>query len=784
VTTVVSPKEHENGKTQTPKSLVRFNEWGREAQFEAFLAWLPPELHNAPGVQWSQFPAEVMGYCVRTISTSPDASILAMAVASAQGAMTNRTYLAFAGCLNRLFRALRTTGKMEHLSDLHHEQVWQEFVENTKRTNWRKELIAYRSVVTRYFPSYLQRLAPSDRLRMQAYTLPPMPYDVLRSHFPSSRLTKAAQTKRKAQSDILVPLYPVLRQLVCLRKQLAARTFATIRDACHKVEAGEATLPFHFQHTDTIPMVNRTARTISEVELQGKEVTMSFVMWDKPTWVDYHKDRFSYDVLNDARMSKDSYAPELNRFFVQYEGKPQDLLWFGDLVEQRLLQALKDEAPQDAAYQQRQQLARALGFPSGCHGDRPGVLNSGDRWFAVHHSPGDFIFEPESLYRGILLGSAFTMIARSNGSRMSELLQVSANKERRITRTETVMILGDTGLPVLGDDGKPQTKQIKIYLQHLLPKGSKTEEERQLFPLSKECMRLLGEIKAMLEEVHGEVPVVHPSRTSAKYEHLKPERYLFQWAASPDGRVGILSVNEAQVLLRFVLHGLELYTIQGEPIRVSVHLLRHVMATHARQYRHVPPEVIAHFFLHHRLKALTGRDPSPSEWYDYYTEMTEKQRLAVISADLDEQEEMDRALLQRMLSLGDLEQKNADLQAVYDEWHTLHSTALGNCGCPGLCPRGNDRALCLGCGYHVEDPDKLGVALSWRASYTRQAELFDAQGNAVDARQARIKVQQLDDMINVMQMQIREEAAGHYIPVFKVLPSPYRKIEESHEEKH
>jgi len=32
-------------------------------------------------------------------------------------------------------------------------------------------------------------------------------------------------------------------------------------------------------------------------------------------------------------------------------------------------------------------------------------------------------------------------------------------------------------------------------------------------------------------------------------------------------------------------------------------------------------------------------------------------------------------------------------------------------------------------------------------------------------------------MINVMRMQIEEEAAGRYIPVFKVLPSPSRNAE-------
>src|SRR5260221_10985603 len=97
------------------------------------------------------------------------------------------------------------------------------------------------------------------------------------------------------------------------------------------------------------------------------------------------------------------------------------------------------------------------------------------------------VFEPEALYRATLFGAALAMIALSNGSRVSELLQVSWNKERRITRTETVVILGENGLPLLGEDGRPMTKQVKIHLQHLLPKGAKTDEERQLFPLSKEC---------------------------------------------------------------------------------------------------------------------------------------------------------------------------------------------------------------------------------------------------------------------------------------------------------
>ena len=294
---------------------------------------------------------------------------------------------------------------------------------------------------------------------------------------------------------------------------------------------------------------------------------------------------------------------------------------------------------------------------------------------------------------------------------------------------------------------------------------------------------MLGEIKKLLEETYGgNVPVVAPSLGNRKWEHLKAEQYLFQWDTSSDGEQGAISPDEAQTLLRFMLHGLDLYTTQGKPIRVSVHVLRHVMATHARHYRNVPPEAIAYFFLHHRLKELTEREPFHADISEYYTRMTEEQRFALIRADLDEQEELDHVLLQAAPNQRGLEEMNEDLRAVFALWQALHPTAFGYCGCSGLCPRGNDRALCLGCTYLVTDPERLGAVRSWRESYAKQAELLEAQGNFIDARQARIKVQQLDDVINVMHLQLQAEADGSYIPLHKVLPSRHRKGEAHHEE--
>src|SRR5260370_38595513 len=96
--------------------------------------------------------------------------------------------------------------------------------------------------------------------------------------FPTKRIRAEQQIKRKAQSDILVPLYPVLRQLVRFRRQLAQRTLLAIREARCKVEAGEATLPYHFQPHDGITKVNRDARSISEVQRLRRDSTMHFTL--------------------------------------------------------------------------------------------------------------------------------------------------------------------------------------------------------------------------------------------------------------------------------------------------------------------------------------------------------------------------------------------------------------------------------------------------------------------------------------------------------------------------
>src|SRR5258705_2709314 len=104
--------------------MQNFIHWERDRQLEAFFAWLPQELHDAPGVRWTQLPAELMGYCLRALGNSLDATHLALAAGSMPSAMAVYSQYTILKNLNRLLRSLRAGGFIQCLDDLKQEQTW------------------------------------------------------------------------------------------------------------------------------------------------------------------------------------------------------------------------------------------------------------------------------------------------------------------------------------------------------------------------------------------------------------------------------------------------------------------------------------------------------------------------------------------------------------------------------------------------------------------------------------------------------------------------------------
>ena len=719
----------------------------RATHLRLFLAWLPAILHNAPGIEWDQLPSQAMGHLVRTVADHPDATPIALAVGCAMPAMKRNTLVHMSSMLLNLCRRLRARYEMTHISQLQSRALWMRFVNGRQLSAGEVRLLTiYASVAAGHLRTYLETLDERHRLVLEPYAFPPLPARFLERYAQQRATVIAAQARRKEQSDVLTPLLPLLIELAQFRKQAMERLYKVFCRYRDQARAGAIALPYQFQHTDRLFSVTEDAPTIATVSLLEQTLTLNFTLWNREAWVEAHPELYGRCSQWQRKRQVCAYTAEKEISFLQYEGSPEQLLWCGDVLANWPVLT-----PAPSPSEAEETLVRP--WHTVLCLNRPGLLAPPKRssvWFRHAMSTGATLFEPESLYRGTLYAAALATLALTNGSRVSELLQVSA------IRFDTIVV----------DELKqqqPTGRKIGLLVQKLLPKGYTQERDRQLFLVGEMAGRHLREIGQLLEATHdGAIPVVHPTR-STKAEDLRPEPYLFQWEASADGRLGLLSGEDVARLLRFLFHGLTFTTRAGKPIRIVPHLLRHMLATHARTVQNIPAEAVA-YLLHHRV-TLSGSTQALSvpEATAYYSRLPTAQLLALLfEAQSTLSPSHERTYLQAP-SPRTLDRMDEALRQIFEQWSLIGPTALGFCSA-GLCVRPDNRALCLGCRFLVPHYSNLGRAATWRKLYLLQAEQHDTHGHAVDAKQARQMIQYLDDIIAIMQIQIKARQDGGYVP--------------------
>ncbi len=715
----------------------------RSKHIRLFLAWLPPILCDIPDIEWDQLPSQVMGHLVRSVADHPDAIPITLAVGCAAHALKRNTLVHVSSMLLTLCRHLRTHYGMKEISQLQGRDIWMRFVTGRQLTGGEVRLLTnYASVSAGHLRTYLEKLDERHRLMLSAYVFPPLPARFLELHAQHKAAVLTAQNRRKEQSDVLTPLLPLLIEVAQFRKQAMERLYKTFCRLRDQAETGALSLPHHFQYGDRIISITEDAPTVAAVSLVERTVTLKLTLWNRDAWVQANPELYGRGTHWQRKRQLFAYAAGKETYFLQYDGELKDLLWCGDLLSNWPMLPAADSSNQSGAEQER--LWQTL---------RPGLLAPPKRssvWFRHAMSRGAVLFEPVALYRGVLYATALATLALTNGSRVSELLQISA------TRFETIVV----------DEIKQQVpigRKIGLLVQKLLPKGCTQENERQLFLIGEMAGRHLREIGQLLEATHeGSIPVVHPTR-STKSEDLHPEPYLFQWAASSDGRLGLLDPGDVGLLLRFLFHGITLSTRTGKPIRIATHVLRHVLATHARTVQNVPAEAVA-YLLHHRI-TLSGSTQALSvpQATAYHSRLPTAHLLALLfEAQSTLTPSRNPAYLQAP-SPRSLEQMDEALRQIFEQWSLIGPTVLGFCSA-GLCVRPNNRALCLGCRFLVPHYSNLSQARVWRKLYVLHAEQYEAHGHTVDAKQARQMVQYLEDIITIMQIQIRARQDGGYLP--------------------
>ena len=230
-----------------------------------------------------------------------------------------------------------------------------------------------------------------------------------------------------------------------------------------------------------------------------------------------HPDLYTKDVQRRAERQIEAYAPERNGYFFQYEGEARNT-YSGAVISLRSNCSVNLTVRRSLACVVLESYRLLAPLRSGLCG------------------PGDSL-ELSSLILNLSTEERFLLplwqrLALTNGSRVSELLQVSSS------RFETIVV----------DEMKnqqPTGRKMGILVQKLLPKGYQHESERQFFLISDMAVRHLKEIAEMLQATHsGRIPIVYPEAFGNKADDLVAEPYFFQWAASPDGRLGHFNAQD------------------------------------------------------------------------------------------------------------------------------------------------------------------------------------------------------------------------------------------------
>lgn len=320
---------------------------------------------------------------------------------------------------------------MTRISQLRDREVWMRFVSGRQLSGGEARLLAtYASVASGHLRTYFEHLDERHRLLLEPYAFPPLPARFLERYAQHRAAVLAASARRKEQSDVLTPLLPLLIEVAQFRKQAMERLYQAFCDSRDQAQAGRISLPYRFQYTDRSITLTEDAPTIAAVSLVERSVTLTLTLWKRDAWVEAHPELYGRCVQWQRSRQLLAYAAEKELYFLQYEGDPSDLLWCGDILATWPVLAAPG-SPSEAEQGRSRRWHTALCL------NRPGLLAPPKRssvWFRHAMSAGAILFEPESLYRGTLYATALATLALTNGSRVSELLQVSA------TRFETIVV--------------------------------------------------------------------------------------------------------------------------------------------------------------------------------------------------------------------------------------------------------------------------------------------------------------------------------------------------------
>lgn len=534
----------------------------------------------------------------------------------------------------------------------------------------------------------ISKLSLDQQEYFQQYLFPMPSFDSKDFSFINLAREQAKNT-RKNETDAIVPLLPKIRSEGHFRWNQLKRLRDAFLKICKKVKEDNLTLPLEFHY--------------DEPERIGER--FYFRLWDKPSFVLYHKEHFSDFSIKSAEKHTGIYSNKNNHYFVEFIGAERmndddiaEGLWFTDIFEADVLGNWGKTSTNEESDKKRKILL-SWGYgeenssknPVPFRSEHKGILNP-STFISLHKDKAEgILLDVEPLYVATIFGLLALDIFTTTGARLNELLQLS-NTQECIRKIKV-------------------NKQQRVSF-YVVPKGRDTPEP---FYISDQTAKLIQTVGMMLREHYNSNKI-----PSVKYRyhrsHLfsEPKPYFFQYNHKS------FTQNTLYSCLRFLLHGLRFETQEGKPVIIKTHLLRHAFATEAVQRQKMPIDIVAKL-LHQRDINVTG----------YYSEPTSSQIAQSVSdlhdiiadyVDLDE----------------DILRSPEELQKQFEEYKekvgVFNNVLGGTCVEDAVCPI---KMQCLGCRAKIPQPEKKGELQEVIELSKDMEKRYDSLGLDIEVKKAR-----------------------------------------------
>lgn len=517
------------------------------------------------------------------------------------------------------------------------------------------------------------------------------------------------QRARKSKTDALFPHFGKIRTIPEFRFNQANRIRIAFDEASVNVRSGKASLPHDFSVNENEPIL-------------GAPAIHRFRLWSR-FLIGRDQSRPHPRARKDHRLESN-----LNEdLFVEYLGATNldgfhsnNELWFADLI--RFNAVMKGEDLRD---DKTAALMKSYGisdeqyvriWPTLCHSRQLSSSLLSHLRVLRKSSPNyrPVYFHPHGLYTVCLVGRAANRIFSVTGCRINELQQINASPKCL----------------------------VQINLEHRSPAFAflaipKLRREPEPYFVDDRCVLFLRELVEWISK-HSKVnavPSIRGAKTLALHKRKEMHPYIFQSLGKNPTALAQMYISS---YVRFVLHGMQFTTLNGQTFQPGMHDFRHLTATTLRS-QGVPIDVIA--------KMLKQRDVSVTS---YYSEPTSSQvvtamqglQMAVIGigtpSAIRTPEELTRQL------------KEADGQV-----GALTKVLGGTCTVAAKC---SVKFACIGCAGLVPDHREMPAMIRNQERLKQDLDYYVASGNMAEVRKCESSLADIERVVNEMELQKRAEA--------------------------